>query len=247
MTVPDMWRVACDYAVYCGEYGRSLQEIVLRQVHLDSDAIALQVFQKAHAVGLPAVARDICAVLGFSGSIRRPLFLICCVSFSFRILQIRGMTHVSRGQLSAAASWFIRGNDVRRLNGIADQLLDSYIYKGEFANIDSIAGLLENSPTVAGRLLYATKHREFHKLRQEGDDAAAARLLGQLLAGGAAPKRYWAALLWDAVPLLEAPTLVLGVEDTQALMSAMEELAGPYARAKGYVPCGVCLTLVFPS
>lgn len=41
-----------------------------------------------------------------------------------------------------------------------------------------------------------------------------------------APKKYWALLLFDAMPLLESKNLVFGSTDTYELMRCLEEVVG---------------------
>jgi hypothetical protein len=67
---------------------------------------------------------------------------------------------------AAAAAWFLRGRDARRLNGIAGRLLDAYIEQGDFDAIDAIAPALELSDAVSGRLLFVADYRTLHRLRE---------------------------------------------------------------------------------
>jgi len=59
---------------------------------------------------------------------------------------------------------------------------------------------------------------------QSGDYKAASALLVRALVTQVAPKRFWRALLLDAVPLLEAPELYFNVDETYELMRCLEDL-----------------------
>jgi len=67
-------------------------------------------------------------------------------------------------------------------------------------------------------------------LRQSSDFAGAAQLLVKMLTSGLAPRRYWAALLLDAVPLLEGSQLVLSTEDTYTLLRCLQEITSSHAK-----------------
>jgi len=60
--------------------------------------------------------------------------------------------------------------------------------------------------------------------QQSGDYRAASALLVRALVTQVAPKRFWRALLLDAVPLLEAPELYFNVEETYEIMRCLEDL-----------------------
>jgi len=54
----------------------------------------------------------------------------------------------------------------------------------------------------------------------------AGRQLVDLLSLEKAPKKYWALLLFDALPLLESKKLVFSSADTYELMRCLEEVVG---------------------
>ena len=63
----------------------------------------------------------------------------------------------------------------------------------------------------SSRLAFLAGYRDFHRLYAEGQLRAAAELLVVLLTSNAAPERFWAVLLVDAIPLLEGASNAAGV------------------------------------
>jgi nuclear pore complex protein Nup85 len=65
----------------------------------------------------------------------------------------------------------------------------------------------------SSRLAFLAGYRDFHRLYAEGQLRAAAELLVVLLTSNAAPERFWAVLLVDAIPLLEGACNAAGVAE----------------------------------
>lgn len=64
-----------------------------------------------------------------------------------------------------------------------------------------------------GQVSFLARYREFLALYAKGERRRAAELLVLMLTSKAAPKRFWAVLLLDAVPLLECTSLPFSFAD----------------------------------
>ncbi|KAE8226798.1 hypothetical protein CF319_g643 [Tilletia indica] len=87
-------------------------------------------------------------------------------------------------------------------------------------------GVPVNSP----RLRFLAKYREFHRLYQENDLRAAANILVEVLSGRLAPARFWAVVVFDALPLLESEIPLFDVDQTFELMRHVEQICTSAAR-----------------
>lgn len=135
-----------------------------------------------------------------------------------------------QGQYGVAIAYCVRASDTVLIRNIADRILGEYVTHGAEAFnriVDSFPsslispadGLdldgddladaydLEFNKHARGffskRLAFLARFRDFHRLYADGQWAAAAGLLVELVTTEAAPERFLAVLLVDAIPLLE--------------------------------------------
>lgn len=137
---------------------------------------------------------------------------------------------MEQGQYGVAIAYCVRASDTVLIRAIADRILGEYVARGAEAFnqiVDSFPSSLI-SPTGAldpngedfadehnlalnkhargffsKRLAFLARFRDFHRLYADGQWAAAAGLLVELVTTEAAPERFLAVLLVDAIPLLE--------------------------------------------
>lgn len=137
---------------------------------------------------------------------------------------------MEQGQYGVAIAYCVRASDTVLIRTIADRILGEYVTKGAQAFneiVDSFPsslispadGLDMNGDDMADeqslalskhargffskRLAFLARFRDFHRLYADGQWAAAAGLLVELVTTEAAPERFLAVLLVDAIPLLE--------------------------------------------
>ncbi|PWN52416.1 Nucleoporin, Nup85-like protein [Violaceomyces palustris] len=151
-----------------------------------------------------------------------------------------------------AVAYCVRAGDGAQIRRISDTLLEEYIDQGAekfVALVDSIPSSLlrpkqpgfsngqdavptnEDEPFgdlgkgfFSTRLAFLARYRDFHRLYSEGRFRAAAQLLVELVTSEAAPETFWAVLLVDAIPLLEADQELLTLEETFELMRLVEQI-----------------------
>ncbi|SPO30634.1 uncharacterized protein UTRI_05251 [Ustilago trichophora] len=138
---------------------------------------------------------------------------------------------MEQGQYGVAIAYCVRASDTVLIRTIADRILGEYVTRGAEAFnqiVDSFPSSLI-SPADGGldlngddfnddqnlalskhargffskRLAFLARFRDFHRLYADGQWAAAAGLLVELVTTEAAPERFIAVLLVDAIPLLE--------------------------------------------
>lgn len=174
--------------------------------------------------GLEDLTRKLCLV-----SARRPHGPL---PYADVLYQITSENLSNQGKYGMAVAYAARAGDRRRLNKIADRILDEYVQDGvkALAIIDSIpSSLLQPSEPVqplqltgldedvfnrdeaaasayalasSTRLRFLARFRDFHAFYASGDRESAGRLLALLLSSNEAPKRFWPIMLLDAIPLL---------------------------------------------
>ncbi|GAA5896654.1 hypothetical protein JCM8208_004256 [Rhodotorula glutinis] len=172
-------------------------------------------------------------------------FTATCEAYAARL--------VDKTRFGEAVAYAVRAADGRRIAEIADRILDEYIEKGQdafIAHVDSIPTSLLRPPSSAppsptspsslpalspsaalapytARLTFLARYRDFFALYASGAHLEAAQLLVLLLTSGVAPKRFWAVMLLDSVPLLEATPPLLDSDAIYELLRVTEDLLGP--------------------
>lgn len=137
---------------------------------------------------------------------------------------------MEEGEYGLAIAYCVRASDTVLIRTIGDRILGEYVTKGAEAFnqiVDSFPSSLV-SPSdgldlhgediddeqnvvldkhargfFSKRLAFLARFRDFHRLYADGQWAAAAGLLVELVTTEAAPERFLAVLLVDAIPLLE--------------------------------------------
>ncbi|KAI3484875.1 hypothetical protein L1887_51929 [Cichorium endivia] len=211
-----LWRISIDYLAACGAKGRNKMSHVILSVPLDGPeqqgqeednamddgddeevaappaplARAEQVLRACSEHGLEAEARVICRRMSRS-----------CMD---------------KGEYGVAIAYCVRASDTVLIRTIADRILVEYVTRGAEA-FDEIVDSVPTSllappdderefgrPTLfSKRLAFLARFRDFHRLYADGQWTAAASLLVELVTTEAAPERFLAVLLVDAIPLLE--------------------------------------------
>ncbi|EST08859.1 Nucleoporin Nup85-like protein [Kalmanozyma brasiliensis GHG001] len=139
-------------------------------------------------------------------------------------------TLMDQGQYGVAIAYCVQASDTVLIRTIAERILGEYVSKGAEAFIQIVdsfpsslispadgldldgedlndeQGLALNKHArgfFSNRLAFLARFRDFHRLYADGQWAAAAGLLVELVTTEAAPERFLAVLLVDAIPLLE--------------------------------------------
>ena len=174
---PSLWQAGLVYLDNCPVQGRQRAELLLERVPLTSEYKAGKVVAAAAERGLHSVVTTVCKVMGSRA--------------------------LAGGNTGSAMAWALQSGDTRFTSHLADRLLQEYAESGTFSSTD----LLDNlgaSIVVSDRLTFLAKYREFHKLVDSSDFAAAASLLHSLLWSKLAPRYFWVTLLIDCLPFLTA-------------------------------------------
>ncbi|KAJ2722136.1 Nucleoporin nup85 [Coemansia sp. Benny D115] len=194
----DLWRVGLDYLDMAhSRAARAVLEECVMRVPLDSDRKAEQVLR-------------LCADRG----------LAHCAT---RIHRQLGRQKWQRGRLGAAIDHFAHAGDRASIARICDQLWFEYLESGTLSYAPVVDGvMLATRGLQHERLQFLAQYRDFHECYRRGELVEAGRVLLELLVGEIVPAYAIGDLLVDAIPLLEADTLVFSSEDTFELMRCAE-------------------------
>ena len=137
---------------------------------------------------------------------------------------------MDKGEYGVAIAYCVRTSDTVLIRTIADRILGEYVTKGaeafnqivdsfpsslvspadgldlngdDFSDDHNAAFSKQARGFFSKRLAFLARFRDFHRLYADGQWAAAAGLLVELVTTEAAPERFLAVLLVDAIPLLE--------------------------------------------
>ncbi|GAC94785.1 likely nucleoporin [Pseudozyma hubeiensis SY62] len=137
---------------------------------------------------------------------------------------------MEQGEYGIAIAYCVRASDTVLIRTICDTILGEYVTRGAEAfnrivdsfpsslvtpadGLDLDGDDLDDEQNVvldkhargffSKRLAFLARFRDFHRLYADGQWAAAAGLLVELVTTEAAPERFLAVLLMDAIPLLE--------------------------------------------
>lgn len=122
---------------------------------------------------------------------------------------------VREREFGLAVAFGVRASDARKLETIADRVLDVYVRQGPapFVNhVESIpTSLLDplNAPPSsvgAPTLAFLPLYRQFLAAYDQGQRDVAADVLVRAFRSGLAPRAFWAVLMVDLVPLLDGPS-----------------------------------------
>eukprot|EP00727_Mastigamoeba_balamuthi_P004288 m51a1_g13857 putative nuclear pore complex protein (605) ;mRNA; f:585477-587640 len=141
-----------------------------------------------------------------------------------------------RGLWGDAVRW-AAGAGPRVAARVAAFVVDRCVEAGTPDDLDGVTRAIDAMPSIADqqqpggavnavstRASFVTAYRRLHVLRERGAGLEYAQTLMGLLHADGAPRRYWARLIVDAVPVLEARPPVFGREDTCELMAQLEGL-----------------------
>ncbi|GAA5988849.1 hypothetical protein JCM10908_006197 [Rhodotorula pacifica] len=147
-----------------------------------------------------------------------------------RIAEMIGEVYVSSGQAAF----------VKHVDSLPTSLLrpSSNLYEPDAPSSPTTTGLpsLAHLPSLTSdalrphlsRLAFLARYRDFLALyATAGARREAAQLLVLLLTSGVAPKKWWAVMLLDAVPLLETAPVLVSLAETYELLRILEEILSP--------------------
>lgn len=197
MSHHSLWQVATDYFDHCPELGRAYLEQFVDHLPLETEKKAYKVLQLCEHRSMTEQVRSICKVLG--------------------------MRALKNSRLGLALSWALRSKDIAFITFLAEKFLTEYSDSGDFSHMDLIDHL-GSDMLLSPNLTFLGKYREFHRLYEVGDFAAAASILLSLLTAKLAPKKFWMTLLMDALPLLEAENVIFNAQQTYELIHCLEEI-----------------------
>ncbi|GAA96838.1 uncharacterized protein L969DRAFT_87937 [Mixia osmundae IAM 14324] len=239
-----LWRIALDYLSACGEAGRArMSETILRTAFQDKAPASKAEDESMATGGLDDASVEALLQACTDYSLEAETRKICQGMAERRTRQRR---------YGEAVAFSVRAGDAKRIARIADTILDLYVVDRDAFNaqVDSIPtsllhpeaaqlrpGLFPaemqdedyqpaqlNAALFASRLSFIARYRQFHSLYAQGDKAEAATLLISLF--GLAPKRFWAVMFVDAVPLLESEASSIMLRDCYQLLGWLEQIDG---------------------
>ncbi|XP_041978499.1 nuclear pore complex protein Nup85 [Aricia agestis] len=199
-----LWPAGLSYLAATTD-GLRRAELILERIPVESDAKALRICAEAKKYGLHGVAQTVCAV--------------------------RGARALSAGRVGGALCWGARARRGSLVRAGAHAALRRYCARGTLPAADlllSAAGALlaHDAPLLLG------KYSEFHRLYNNREFRAAAKLLVSLITSNIAPDYFWDTLLLDTLPLLETEEPVISAEDTYEIMLCLELKSGSLSTEK---------------
>ncbi|KAI5478837.1 nuclear pore complex protein Nup85 [Pseudohyphozyma bogoriensis] len=243
---PELWRIVVEYFCEAGEEGRARAEKVLLAVDLDKVEVVAREGVVPAGEGQEKVERrtveDVVRVASQQGM----------GEVVERVCKIYAEVLVGQKKYGEAISFCVRAGDQKRIARIAERMLDEYVENGQNSfihHVDSIPTSLlrprqrsedgmddgEDEPDIAAtnpRLEFLARYRDFFALYSRGERRMAAELLVLLLTSGIAPRRFWAVMFLDVVPLLQAaPEILIPESSTYELLRCLEEITSPIAVA----------------
>lgn len=140
-------------------------------------------------------------------------------------------------KFGAALFWAIRSKDKMLINNIVEQYLQHYLKTaaeqvaktekmtadGELLDEDMVANI-GSSIILSDRLIFLGKYYEFHQLKNAAQFEAAAKILVDMLDSNAIPEFFTFQVILDCLPLLEAPNVVIGSEQTCKILASLEQI-----------------------
>ncbi|KAI7818859.1 Nup85 nucleoporin-domain-containing protein [Gamsiella multidivaricata] len=200
----DLWEVIAGYLLNCGHTGKAMLSEWICHVPLGSS-------EKAHRV------LQFCENNSLTDSLRS-------------IYRVMAVDEETRGQYALAIQHFISSKDNDRVAKVTDSLMLDYLQSDEL-DLEEVLAPIPQLP-ANDYVDFLRSYAKFHRDYKNGDYRSAGRTLVQLLSGKA-PKKYWAMLLFNALPLLEnKERLVFDSKDTYAMLRCLEEVVGPQHKAE---------------
>ncbi|KAG0257227.1 Nucleoporin nup85 [Mortierella polycephala] len=200
MSDSNLWEAIAGYLLHCGHTGRSMLSEWICHVPLESSRKAQKVLK-------------FCKDNNLTDSFRS-------------INRVMAVEEEKRGQYALAIQHYMASKDYQRVAKVTDQMMQNYIQNGGLDLEDTLSAIpIFSVPNENVEFLrsYAKFHREF----KDGKFTEAARTLVSLLSTDSAPMKYWAVLLFDALPLLEnRQKVIFDSNDTYELMRCLEEVVG---------------------
>ncbi|SNX87012.1 uncharacterized protein MEPE_05722 [Melanopsichium pennsylvanicum] len=227
-----LWRISIDYLAACGVAGRKKMSHVILSVPLDGPDSADEDEEGGADEDMGEAADDSTKRKAKRLERAEQVLRACSehgLELEARVVCRRmSRTLMEQGEYGVAIAYCVRASDTVLIRTIADRILGEYITKGAetFYQIvdsfpsslispgdgfdlmgDDLSNDLALSRHARGffsnRLAFLARFRDFHRLYTDGQWAAAAGLLVELVTTEAAPERFLAVLLVDAIPLLE--------------------------------------------
>ncbi|KAG0331544.1 Nucleoporin nup85 [Podila humilis] len=210
----ELWAIIAGYFLRCGHTGRTMLSTWICHVPLDST-------EKANDV------LAFCKENNLQESLQS-------------INRVAGVEQEKLGRYDLAIEHFIASRDNDRVAKVVDNLMRKFFKDPSLDLFQSLGSLVElrvPNEHVEFLCLYS----KFQQQKRAKKDALAGRQLMDLLAQEKAPKKYWGALLFDALPLLENKKLVFTSRDTYDLMRCLEEVVGSPHKTEylQWLPCAI--------
>ncbi|KAG9325016.1 hypothetical protein KVV02_000525 [Mortierella alpina] len=200
MSDSTLWEVIAGYLLNSGHSGRAMLSEWLCHVPLESSEKAQKVLK-------------FCIDNGLTDSLRS-------------INRVMGVEEEKRGHYGLALQHFITSKDPDQVARVVDSLMLRYLASGNLDledSLDAIQGLTTQNVHIE----FLRNYVKFHFEYKDGNIKEAGETLVSLLKTGMAPMKYWAVLMFDALPLLENKNgLVFDANDTYVMMRCLEDLVG---------------------
>ncbi|KAF9087361.1 Nucleoporin nup85 [Mortierella sp. AM989] len=205
MSNTSLWETIAGYLLKCGHIGKSMLSEWICHVPLESS-------RKAHKV------LKFCKDNDLTDSLQS-------------INRVMGVEEEKRGQYGLAIQHFIASKDDDRVAKVSDNLMLNYLQSGILDLEDTLASI--SSHTFNRHVDFLRSYAKFHQDYKNGNLRSAGQTLRKLLTKGQAPIKYWAVILFDALPLLEnKQEVVFDSNDTYELMWCLEEIVGSQHKAE---------------
>ncbi|GAA5836589.1 hypothetical protein JCM9279_000436 [Rhodotorula babjevae] len=235
-----LWRVSCEYWAACGAQGREKVRALAvglplevegeaqqgargdgMDVEGEGEAEGDQEKEKENAAPKKRQVDELLAVLAALDLTDE--FTATCEAYAAKL--------VDKKQFGEAVAYAVRqGAFIAHVDSIPTSLLRPPSSAPPSPTSPSSLPALSPSAVLApytARLTFLARYRDFFALYASGAHLEAAQLLVLLLTSGVAPKRFWAIMLLDSVPLLEATPPLLDSDAIYELLRVTEDLLGP--------------------
>ncbi|KAG0204874.1 Nucleoporin nup85 [Mortierella sp. GBA30] len=195
-----LWEAIAGYLLHSGHSGRAMLSEWICHVPLESPAKAEMVLKFCEENNLTESLRSINRVMA--------------------------VEEEKQGRYAVAIKHFMASKDQDHVARVVDNLMQRYLVSGDW-DLDDTLRTISEWATHSVHVEFLYDYARFHQCYKNGQMNGAGRILVSLLESHRAPMKYWAVLLFDALPLLENKNaLVFDSRETYVMMRCLEDLVG---------------------
>eukprot|EP00003_Mantamonas_plastica_P027023 TRINITY_DN5692_c0_g1_i1.p1 TRINITY_DN5692_c0_g1~~TRINITY_DN5692_c0_g1_i1.p1 ORF type:complete len:658 (+),score=163.89 TRINITY_DN5692_c0_g1_i1:40-1974(+) len=198
MTDASLWHLGIQYYGACGNVGRQYIQTMVSRQQPNSDKEARKLLVICEQYGLEDTATSIYRVMG-----RRKMSL---------------------GRYVDAIGWFLKANDVHRVNQAADYILVNNL---DVSDVQVLGAGISREHVLSSTLAYLYQFSQFQNKLTMQEWNEAGQILMNMLKEEQSPQKFWISLLKQAKDLMLTENngaVVFGRDDTFKLMECLEDV-----------------------